>query len=501
MSGSFYVVLFASLLVKGDAEVSVSVQPQLQIAKEGEKITALCRVAEPLETCYFDIPSEPTLSLSPSKPAYMGIKYFGEGLERGFCGMEMVVQNKHNGLITCTVTPRGESLTSKQNMTLIVARKPSSPELSISKPQKGTAYLENEQVAATCTIRNGRPVANITWYIGESKITDGLSSPSEEVSPKDSLYTIKQTLTRKLRASDNNKALKCVAGHMLLSSKEDTTIRQLAVFFGPKPSPEPLEHFGLVEGEEGKVTVTVIAFPKPSLTWMVGDLRIHEGETDESGRFKVLRAAENQLKGSGYWESVLIINPLEKEDVEREYVLTATNTYGEQTYKVAISTNPEPRMLELGAGTIVGIVVAILLILIITSILVFARAKGRWCFAGKARPRLVPETSDTESAEHHHPTPGPKAKMTFTKVFKKKSDKVGADEEEIKDVTVLDEKNVGAAQTEEPAKIENSKNDEGVVYAELDLQQHPAPTRGVLVRPEDDKTEYAEIIHTQNNNK
>ncbi|XP_073977442.1 fasciclin 3 isoform X5 [Rhodnius prolixus] len=407
MSGSFYVVLFASLLVKGDAEVSVSVQPQLQIAKEGEKITALCRVAEPLETCYFDIPSEPTLSLSPSKPAYMGIKYFGEGLERGFCGMEMVVQNKHNGLITCTVTPRGESLTSKQNMTLIVARKPSSPELSISKPQKGTAYLENEQVAATCTIRNGRPVANITWYIGESKITDGLSSPSEEVSPKDSLYTIKQTLTRKLRASDNNKALKCVAGHMLLSSKEDTTIRQLAVFFGPKPSPEPLEHFGLVEGEEGKVTVTVIAFPKPSLTWMVGDLRIHEGETDESGRFKVLRAAENQLKGSGYWESVLIINPLEKEDVEREYVLTATNTYGEQTYKVAISTNPEPRilmermikfMLELGAGTIVGIVVAILLILIITSILVFARAKGRWCFAGG-----VVSADDVEDPEKTQP--------------------------------------------------------------------------------------------------
>lgn len=49
------------------------------------------------------------------------------------------------------------------------------------------------------------------------------------------------------------------------------------------------------------------------------------------------------FQGSGYWESVLIINPLEKEDVEREYVLTATNTYGEQTYKVAISTNPEPR--------------------------------------------------------------------------------------------------------------------------------------------------------------
>lgn len=43
---------------------------------------------------------------------------------------------------------------------------------------------------------------------------------------------------------------------------------------------------------------------------------------------------------------------------------------------------------------------------------------------------------------------------------------------------------------------ENDKDEEGVVYAELDLTHaaRPPPTPVVLC---DDKTEYAEIIHTQ----
>jgi len=47
--------------------------------------------------------------------------------------------------------------------------------------------------------------------------------------------------------------------------------------------------------------------------------------------------------------------------------------------------------------------------------------------------------------------------------------------------------------------IAGKEQKEGVVYAELDLQattQHSRPT--VVVRPDDDKTEYAEIIHTKN---
>lgn len=40
-------------------------------------------------------------------------------------------------------------------------------------------------------------------------------------------------------------------------------------------------------------------------------------------------------------------------------------------------------MAEMGAGAIVGIVIAVLLVLLIIFVVVFARATGRWCFAGK----------------------------------------------------------------------------------------------------------------------
>lgn len=40
-------------------------------------------------------------------------------------------------------------------------------------------------------------------------------------------------------------------------------------------------------------------------------------------------------------------------------------------------------MLELGAGAIVGIVIAVLFLLTLVAVVLFARAKGRWCFAGK----------------------------------------------------------------------------------------------------------------------
>ncbi|KAK9506586.1 hypothetical protein O3M35_008488 [Rhynocoris fuscipes] len=92
--------------------------------------------------------------------------------------------------------------------------------------------------------------------------------------------------------------------------------------------------------------------------------------------------------------------------------------------------------------------------------------------------------------------------MTFTKVFKKKGDKVATENEETKEDTVDDKKNVADAQKAEEQTLESSKKaDEGVVYAELDLQHSSPAPRPVVVRPEDDKTEYAEILHAQNNNK
>lgn len=38
---------------------------------------------------------------------------------------------------------------------------------------------------------------------------------------------------------------------------------------------------------------------------------------------------------------------------------------------------------EIGVAAIVGIVVAIMFVILIVSILIFAKLNGRWCFSGK----------------------------------------------------------------------------------------------------------------------
>ncbi|KAJ9575511.1 hypothetical protein L9F63_007616, partial [Diploptera punctata] len=105
--------------------------------------------------------------------------------------------------------------------------------------------------------------------------------------------------------------------------------------------------------------------------------------------------------------------------------------------------------------------------------------------------------SDTESADHGPTEKSKKPKMNLTYILKKKKDKVAADEDDLKLQNVaLDEKVLEKPGTESsehlatPAKGKAQGQD--VVYAELDLQATMRP----IVRREDEKTEYAEIIHT-----
>lgn len=42
------------------------------------------------------------------------------------------------------------------------------------------------------------------------------------------------------------------------------------------------------------------------------------------------------------WDAVLNINTVRAEEVEKRYTLIAHNDLGQEAYKVAISTSPEP---------------------------------------------------------------------------------------------------------------------------------------------------------------
>jgi len=109
------------------------------------------------------------------------------------------------------------------------------------------------------------------------------------------------------------------------------------------------------------------------------------------------------MKGPGQFESVLLIDVLTKEDTDKEYKVVAHNTYGEQKYSVSISTSPEPKVLEMGAGVIIIIVVVIVLVLLVLGGVLYARAKGKLCFAaGDAEKRVAPPSEGTENPAVNH---------------------------------------------------------------------------------------------------
>ncbi|BES91326.1 CD80-like C2-set immunoglobulin domain [Nesidiocoris tenuis] len=458
-----------------------------QIVRLGEPASLLCQSGEPLDLCLFELPNGKVMSLKTGKRS-QGMSYFGDGLDKGHCGLLIdSVRDEHNGVFICTVTPEVTIDSQKGNMSLIVAKAPKKPVLNVHQGS-GSSYTfkEGEMLVANCRVDQGRPPANITWYIGDERITDGLHMPEIQEYNPGGLTTVQQNFTRRLQYTDNGKMLKCVAEHQLLAlSGMNTSTYQLNIEYGPKPLPD-FEHFGLVEGEEGRISVAVPANPKPSFSWFVNDDVYYENDDDPMRRYHVLRSTPSREKGPGFWESVLVIRTLLKEDTDQKYSVKVTNKMGEQVYRVIISTNPEPKVLDLGVGMIFAIVVGVLLVLILLSILVFARAKGRWCFSGGSGRNVTSESSDTESAAERASNVA--KRLPFKLTFKKSPGKPAADPQE-------------APMTNPEGDQEPKSDDEGVVYAELDLKNSAAQGKqSRQVRPEEDKTEYAEILHSDKPN-
>ncbi|KAJ1520688.1 hypothetical protein ONE63_003790 [Megalurothrips usitatus] len=537
--------MLLSLVAGAVLGVTVEVATREAIVSAGQNVTMLCKVPVPIQYCRIEVPGVAALNLNPARqpagPAM--ISYYGEGLEKGYCGASVPrVEDKNNGVFKCSIGTFTEDHESVGTMTVVVARAPKMPPaMELTQPRDPQdSYLEGERFLATCVVPDGRPVANITWFMGDVMVTEGLSRPEIFENPKDNLFSIRQNLTREAHWTDNGKELRCVATHPILDTdvQRNSARRRITVKFGPKPASGDIEQFGFTEGGEGTITVRVMANPKPTFLWSIGRENIDEGQADTTGHYEV---RFSEPKGFGEFETKLHIASVTKEDVEREYRLQATNTIGQQDYVVRISTSSQPRaMAEMGAGAIVGIVIAVLLVLLIIFIVVFARATGRWCFAGGAASlrtgetggdpedpgkteeakRLTPksristsvnseqllgQSSDTESADQGPAQKKPiikkKAKIPLTSMFKKAKDKVAGDSEILKAAVVVEKDAEKAAQQAAQQGAQDAEQGQECVYAELTHAQEAARGRPVVVRPDDDKTEYAEIVHTKDEKK
>ncbi|XP_053971318.1 fasciclin-3 isoform X2 [Hylaeus volcanicus] len=496
--------ILCSTSVKGlKSNLIVDIEPKRQTAvRLGESLQILCRVGRPLLVCRVEIPGEAGgIVLSKGQPPEDGIEYYGEGTETGQCGVNIAkIKESHDGIFKCTVTPTDNRAEAQASVRIIVAKPPKSPELHASPGSYGrNTYRKGEKLEVSCSAPSGRPAANVSLFLDDEPIGNE-ERPTIYDSNVDDISLAVQNATRSLDWTDNGKVLRCVASHIALDRPKETTM-QLQVFYPPQPQPN-IERFGYVIGREGIVNVTVYANPRPHFLWRVNDEKIAEGHPDESNRIETSTAVD---LGRGAWSVILTIDSVQKSDTDKEYILEARNDEGASEYRIVLSTSTEPADIDLDAGSIIGIVVGALVLILIVFLLIFARATGRWCFAGSSTSRNLGESSDTESAGRYSRTEvdgssrsGKKPKISFSRLFKRNKDKVsGVDTDTMRTVvTVDDEKLQTAAPGQQGQENKPPTTGEGgIVYAELDLtQQQQGAAPRVL---NEDKTEYAEILYTK----
>ncbi|XP_060809024.1 fasciclin-3 isoform X2 [Amyelois transitella] len=480
--------LFGLLMAAFVSGQLISIEPHEAVRRVGDNLTVLCKVNYPIDSCRITLgPAQTSYRLIPDKnDASENVIYAGRGLESGECGAHIrLVSEALNGNISCTLPPERGSVEITAAMRLIVARPPGDPRL-VSPP--APSFKEGDRFLAQCVVPDGRPAAKITWYLDDKELQEGLYKPEVTSSPGSDLQTVSQNISRVVTADDNNVVLTCRAEHEALQQVREAK-RQIIVHYAPKRlESNTITIFGLKLGAEGRLNVTVRANPPPRAEWNVGSQTISPAESSAGA----VTAIQPVHLGGGYYNVTLLLSHIEKEDVDRKYYLRVSNELGYEEFTVLISTLDEPTGVELEAGAIVGIVIAVLLLLIAITLIVFAKATDRWCFAGsrgrdntKSSGESTPAgdvlltgvalpVTDTESAvggRERSRLAGLGARVRA--VLPRARDKVQA---------------AGAtADTDDKPLSEEKKS---VVYAELALADQPPSEK-----PPPPSTEYAEIVY------
>ncbi|SPP79021.1 fasciclin-3 isoform X2 [Drosophila guanche] len=392
-------VLFAAILTDALTAGQVNVEPNTALLNEGDRTELLCRYGRTINYCRIEIPGEQkVLNLSPEWSKTPGFTYYGAGLQAGQCGVTIErVKASNNGQVKCSLGVEGEELSG--TIDLVVALRPQQPIIELlSKPNREGYFAEGTQFMARCSVRDGRPPANISWYIDNmpaNKQTTPLEIISTPTNDNVELSTSVQQIQWHLSPEDSNRKLVCRSHHQ--TDRETVPPQEAAYIINVRYAPvhqSEASVYGLYLDHTAIVNITIRASPLPRIEWTIEGLVVSQGRTE--GRYS---AYEPQYLGNDEYNVTLAIAGLTLEDTTKIYNLRATNELGLTDYQVRISSSSKPPSNSLDVAAIVGIVVAVAVLVLVVLLVLFARATGRWCFGGKSIKTPTNETSDTESAD------------------------------------------------------------------------------------------------------
>ncbi|XP_075152842.1 fasciclin 3 isoform X4 [Haematobia irritans] len=381
----FYLALcIFFILTDAVARAQVNVEPNTAVLNEGDPTELLCRYAHhPITYCRIEIPGEPKVfNLSPDWNKTPGFTYFGKGLQNGECGVNIQrVKAINNGQVKCNLGVQGEELSG--TIDLVVALRPKQPLVElITKPDHEGYFSEGVTFQARCIVPDGRPAANISWFLdnepankqlGNAEVVDS-NTPGSNLE----LYTTIQSIKWTLGAEDNGRKIICRSHHQ--TDRESLPPQEGSFMILVRYAPlhqEDTTVYGLYLDQTADVNMTIRANPAPVIEWTIDGVVVRQGE--QNGRFSVY---EPQYLGQDMYNVKMVIAGLTLEDTTKTYILRASNALGTTDYNVHISSSATPPASGLEIGAIVGIVVAVAVLILIVLLVVFARATGRWCFGG-----------------------------------------------------------------------------------------------------------------------
>lgn len=295
------------------------------------------------------------------------------------------------------------SFTKISNLSLVIAKAPHPPQITLSNHEQLEAGSEIE---AECQSTDGRPAANITWYLNDQPLGAGSSEVVDSSAEGTTYYTVYSRLRYRLKPEDHTKNLICRAIHPGYPEGFADTRTQLNVNYRPVAMPEQFIS-GLEIGSSANIgPITIQANPRPTLKWTVDGTVINQGE--QTQRFV---ANEPVQVGVGSWNCSLTIIELTLQDTTRTYRLRANNAFGTTDYSIRIggssdaagkfsrAASPRSRLIGkyfihstgtgLGIVPIIAISIIVLFVLVLVALIVVAKVTKRWCFAGKKHDTSV----------------------------------------------------------------------------------------------------------------
>lgn len=316
-----FCIAFVSL---GQSQGIQTIPPTAYVKSLSKNVKLLCRSDKPIETCKIKIPG--VIGFQDIHNLPDGVKYYGESLHRGDCGIELVTfKSSNEGKFLCNLTIGKEQFQESIDIVIPITPEPTEIELGRNTVIQQGGLAPNQMLAVKCISQDAVPQANLSWFLDDDPINGSFLGPLQTSVTVDKkgkkLTTVQQELNYFITAAECGKKIVCKAEHFAIGKGYYRAFLPLNIRIPPQPI--PTVYIG--EGSHATVNITIKSNPRPTTIWKVNGITINEGLS--VGPYQAY--IPKDMDHGNFFVLLRINEPTEQMEL---FELTASNNLGSQTY-------------------------------------------------------------------------------------------------------------------------------------------------------------------------